>query len=534
MSRSYDESPATLLTHHVVVPAAVIAMTTSFLFYLADLRSAFLGGDRALKWIGFCFVVATVLNERYSRSSGGDAQHQRFFTLALAGATALVMLMAPWETPRGSIWLTLANLSILAVIWHFATRVTRELSPEIGSDDEGKGSPLRDLLFLDLREAEETAEDAPQPTPLTPPLAKPRSPAATVARLAAAALLTFALSEPIVMAAAPQTGAKALAAIVVFLFSTGIVLAAGSALDALRRAESAGGRVAPGLVPGRLALAALLLGVVLASALAMPGLNLQGTGRLRPPTAHGEGTERDRGNQETDHAGQPDGTIPGDVTGDHLRSDAGDPSNGPSSQATFQGAGEPPPSSRLSGGPAAGALGWLAAIGKWLLVPLILTLAAAGIWGLVLLWPLLKDWRSKAGNRWRALLDRLTGLLGRLSGPGGRRHPGIDPGIDPDFDPLTGLDDLKDWPSREAVLETYHRFLALLESLGHSRPEKATPYEILGGLPPHLQPLEAPARTLTDLYVLAAYAPEPVEHGARDQAIGALEAIRELLERQAA
>lgn len=532
MSRSLDESPATLLTHHVVVPAAVIAMATSFLFYLADLRSAFLGGDRALKWLGFCFVVATVLNERYSRSSGGDAQHQRFFTLALAGATALVMWMAPWETPRGSLWLTLANLSILAVIWHFATRVTRELSPETGSDVEGKVSSVRDLLFLDLRETEETAEAAPPPE--VPP-AKPRSPAATVARLAAAALLTFALSEPIVMAAAPQTGAKALAAIVVFLFSTGIALAAGSALDALRRAESAGGRVAPGLVPGRLALAALLLGLVLASALAMPGLNLQGTGRLRPPTAHGEGAERDRGNQETDHAGQPDGTIPGDVTGDHLRSDSSDPAQTPSPQdSPGISPGETPPSSLGSGGPMAGLLGWLAAVGKWLLLPLILTLVAAGIWGLVLLWPLLKDWRTKATGRWRALLDRLAGLLGRLSGPGRRGHPGIDPGIDPDIDPLTGLDDLKDWPSREAVLEAYHRFLAVLESLGHSRPEKATPYEILGGLPPHLQPLEDPARTLTNLYVLAAYSAEPVEHGARERAIGAMEALRELLERQAA
>jgi hypothetical protein len=309
-----DESPATVLTHHVVVPAAVIAMAASFLFYLADLRSAFLGGSRALKWVGFCFVVATVLNERYGRSSRGDAHLQRFFTLSLAGATLFVMLVAPWETPRGSFWLTLANLLILAVIWHFATRVTRELSPEIGSDVEGKGWFERDLLLFDLNEDEKTEEDAPRQE--APP-ARPRNPAATVARLAAAALLTFALSEPIVLGAAAQTGAKALAAIVVFLFSTGVVLAAGSALDALRRVESAGGRVAPGLVPGRLALAALLLGGVLASALALPGLSLQGTGRLRPPTAHGEGAERERGNQETDHAGQPN-ALEGSVFAGHF------------------------------------------------------------------------------------------------------------------------------------------------------------------------------------------------------------------------
>jgi len=508
-----DESPATFLTHHVVVPAAVIAMAASFLFYLADLRSAFLGGSRALKWVGFCFVVASVLNERYGRSSGGDAHLQKFFSLALAGATSFVMLVAPWETPRGGLWFTLANLLILAVVWHFATRVTRELSPEIDENVQGKGWFERDLLLFDPSEAEEKAEDAPQPE--LPP-ARPRSPAATVARLAAAALLTFALSEPIVLGAAPQTGAKALAAVVVFLFSTGVVLAAGSALDALRRVEREGGRVAPGLVPGRMALAALLLGGVLASALALPGLNLQGTGRLRPPTAHGEGVERERGNQETDHPGQPNTTIPGDVTGSHLRSDASDTSQATSPpESPEKSPGGSPQLSTLSRGPVAGSIGWLAAIGKWLLVPLILILLAAGIWGLARVWPLLKG----------ALLDRLAGLLHRLSRPWRRRRPGVDPSAVP-ADPLSGLDALMDWPSREAVLAAYHRFLALLESLGHRRSEKATPYEILDGLPSHLRPLEEPARTLTDLYVQAAYAAEPVERGAQEQAIGALKRIQ--------
>jgi Domain of unknown function (DUF4129) len=523
-----DQSPITFLTHHVVVPAAVIAMAASFLFYLADLRSAFLGGDRPLKWLGFCFVVATVLNERYSRSSGRDAHLQKFYTLTLAGVTAAVILLAPWQTPRESLWLTLANLLIFAVIWYFATRVTRELSPETGSNVEGKGWFERDLLLFDFREAEERAEEAPQTE--VPP-ARPRSPAATVARLAAAALLTFALSEPIVLAAAPQTGAKALSAIVVFLFSTGVVLAAGSALDALRRVESVGGRVAPGLLPGRMAFAALLLGGVLASSLALPGLHLQGTGRLRPPTAHGEGAERERGNQETDHPGQPNVTIPGEVAGSHLRSDASDSSQAPSPPDFPQEApGTSPPSSPAFGGAMAGPLGWLATVGEWLLLPLILTLVAAGIWGLVLLWPLLKGWRSRARSRWCALLDRLAGLLPHLPGLGRRGSPDGDP----DADPLAGLDDLLARPSREAILAAYHRFLALLESLGHSRPEKATPYEILAGLPSHLQQLEDPARTLTDLYVLAAYSAEPVEREAGERAIGTLKEIQGLLESQAA
>ena len=65
-----DDDLFTFLTHHAVVPAAVIAMVASLLFYLVDVRSAFLGGGPQLKWIGFCFAVATVLIERYGHTQG--------------------------------------------------------------------------------------------------------------------------------------------------------------------------------------------------------------------------------------------------------------------------------------------------------------------------------------------------------------------------------------------------------------------------------------------------------------------------------
>ena len=80
-----EESPGTLLIHHAVVPAAIIAMVASLLFYLVDVRSAFLGGGPQLKWVGFCFVMGTVLIERYGRASS-DAESQgwdRYETHAL-------------------------------------------------------------------------------------------------------------------------------------------------------------------------------------------------------------------------------------------------------------------------------------------------------------------------------------------------------------------------------------------------------------------------------------------------------------------
>ena len=89
-----DENLSTFLAHHAVVPAAVIAMVASLLSYLVDVRSAFLGGGPQLKWIGFCFAVATVLIERYRRVSG-DTDTQGCYTAVLGVATVSVMLIVP-------------------------------------------------------------------------------------------------------------------------------------------------------------------------------------------------------------------------------------------------------------------------------------------------------------------------------------------------------------------------------------------------------------------------------------------------------
>lgn len=509
--QSLDETFLGFLTHHVVVPAAVIAMVASFLFYLVDVRSAYLGGGASLKWVGFCFVMATVLIERYQRVTS-EEDLKGCYTGALAAATIVVMIVSPWDPESGKAGLTLANLLIVAAVWHFATRVTRELSPEIDRPPTRRTIPQ---IF--------GGPSLPIPEKKLP--AAVRNPAARVAQLAAVALLIFALTEPVLLAAVPQTGVKALAAVVVFLFSTGVVLAAGSALDTLRRAERAGAEVRPGLVPGRVAVAALLLASVLSAGLALPGLEYQGTGRLKPPPTHGEGVEENRGNQETLDNNIPSQETPnGDLGVD--RPDQIDPAQPPAPGGSLDET--PPPLRRRtesapSPGPAAGMLSLLARVGKLLLIPLILAFGGVALWGLVRLWPLLSGWRSKVAGRWRAFLDRLAGLFTR---PGRAAKTSADP--------FQRLDTLLNLPDREMILAAYQRFLLLLESLGHERPEKATPYEILAGLPPRLKPLEAAARTLTDLYVLAAYAADPVEPGAPERSVAALKSMRGLVEKVAA
>jgi Domain of unknown function (DUF4129) len=509
-----DDDLLTLLTHHVVVPAAVIAMVASLLSYLVDVRSAFLGGGPQLEWIGFCFAVATVLIERYGHTQG-DREIQGCYTGALGVATVAVLLMEPWETRAVGLGERLANLLIVAAVWWLATRVTRGLSPEAGRP-AGQGLRLYGLERLRIQawQRQKAGETGTKPTPVEKPApAIPANPAVSIARLAALALVAFALGEPVLLGAAPQTGVRALAAVVVFLFATGIVLAAGSALDALRRSEWAGGTVSPGLVPGRVAAAGALLVVVLAAGLAVPGLHFQGSGRLRPPGAHGQGAERDRGAQEGD---QGEGTRRSPSDGKGRNGSESNPREG-------RDAGDRP--AELTG-PAADLVRMLTSAGKWLLIPLVMVLALAGLWALSRLLPRLAGWGGKIAERWRRLLDRLRALLGGF-------HPARRTGWT-GGDPLANLERLALLPPRDAVLAAYHRFLDLLESRGHSRPAKSTPYEILNALPAEFRGFLDSARTLTDLYVAAAYSAEPVEHDAGERAIGMLRGMRGLPEKAAA
>jgi len=504
-----DESPSTFLAHHVVVPAAIIAMVASLLSYLVDVRSAFLGGGPQLKWIGFCFAVATVLIERYRRVSG-DTDAQGCYTIALAVSTAVVMLLEPWETRPVGFGEKLANLLIIAAVWRFATKVTQGLSPEVGRP---AWTGLRlygvERLKAEAWQRERAKEAGTAPPKKAEDLEIPGNPAVSVARLAGIALIAFALGEPTLLDAAPQTGIRALAAVIVFLFATGVVLAAGSSLDALRRAERRGGTVAPGLVPTRLALGALLLVLILASALAVPGLRFQGIGRLRPPVAHGEGSERDRGYQKADQAGKLSKRPEEEDSDRESRTERGDPDARTRSRR----------GSDFGDGPAGKLVGALSGIGRWLIVPLVLAILAGVLWTLWKLWPQLGAWRSRMGERWRDLLRRLAGILNRFRRPIQVRLP----------DPLADLDALEHLPPREAVLEAYQRFLALLDFRGYARPARSTPYEVLNALPFDLRKVEEPVRTLTELYVRAAYSDEQVEYGARQVAIFSLKGMRALL-----
>jgi hypothetical protein len=499
-----EEGLVTLFTRHVVVPAAIIAMVTAFLFYLLEVRSVFLGEGAAFKQVGLCFSVATVLIARYGRVSGaGDTQSA--YTAALAIATLLFMFTASGGASF------LPNILIIAAVWRFATGVTKALSLEGELDPRPQEHRLYGLERLRF-EAFRRRQQREKPLAwgnrqtLTQKPDAHGNPVAAVARLAALALLGFAIGEPFLLKTAPDVAERALADVIVFLFATGLVLAAGSAAGTLRHTLRRGGRVSPGVLPTRLALAALLAVAVLAAALAIPGVHFKGQGRPRltnQPGKAGPGENQSDGRTSSNaRSNTPDAHQPGG-----------------SRQAPRQ---RPDPDAEDSGEAAQAAaslINALSGLGKLLRIPLLLGIPILILFALLRLAPLLP--------RWSDLLARLRNWLRRLL-------PERKPKPAPVTDPFADLGSLNALPPREAILAAYARLLAALDQAGHSRPEKTTPYEHLASLPARLKPLADPARLVTDLYVVTAYGDGEPTAADRGETVSALAEIQGLLLRDRA
>ncbi len=307
------------VAHHVVVPAAVIAMVGALLFFLVDLRSVFLPMGMAIKWVGFCFVVATVLIARYGKLSAFP-ERQTVYSLFLGGAMMLVIWVSPWDKNAGP-GSTIVNTVIVLVVWRFATRLTNAL----GREGERPETPKKRLYGLDRLEMEawqreQEGGSGKRKAPTKRAQADVHGNAsAGVARLAMLAVVGFALAEPILMSGPPEVGVRALAAVVVFLLGTGLVLAASSAIGSLRVVRAERGQVSEGVVPFRLAVAAVAVLVALALMIAVPGVTYRGRGEIQPEdfehdgqgviadeSLDGEGSGRDPGGEQGETEGEGD------------------------------------------------------------------------------------------------------------------------------------------------------------------------------------------------------------------------------------
>jgi hypothetical protein len=509
-ARVDDQGPVTLFTRHVIVPAAIIAMVAAFLFYLLEVRSVFLGGlgerETAFKQVGLCFAAATVLIARYGRVHGSSSnENHSFYTLALAIATLLFMVQASGAASF------VPNVLLIAAVWRFATGVTGALSleGELDSIPLPRGPRLYGLERLRFEAFKKKQEEKGIAWGRNSKWSERKpdthgNPVASVARLAALALLGFAVGEPFLLRAAPEVAQRALADVIIFLFATALVLAAGSAAGTLRHTLKAGGRVSAGVLPARLALAAFLSVLVLATALALPGVHFRGQGDLQKTNSSGEtgpGESRTDGRQSSNGKSGTREAPPG-----------GNQGNAPQPQPS--GGGQPNPAPGVV--PLVNALSLL---GKLLLIPLVLGILLLALFAIRTFRPTFPTWRD---------------LLGRLRDWLRARLPQPKPRPVPREDPFENLWTLNSLAPRDAVLAAYRRLLLALDQAGHPRAERTAPYEHLNALPKRLTPIAEPARTLTDLYVVTAYGDGVATEGERTLVIAELGKIMRTLRKTAA
>lgn len=491
--------------HHVVIPAAMITMVAALLFYLVDLRSVFLPYGGALKWLGFFFVTATVLIARYGKMSG-DQERQGCYKAALVAATILVILISPWERGVDNPLGRLASGLILLATWFYATRVTRSLARE------GRQRPERGKLKLyGLERLRYEAWQKQQGKAVESAHVRAGDvhghPNRAVARLSLGVLLLFAFSEPLILMGPPEIGASALAAVILFLIGTAVVLAAGSSVDQLQVTHDQGGRGSEGLVTLRVMFAGGLALVALAVALNLPGVHFEGTGELRPQAIAGEGqgglTPAEEGEESEDGGRDPTGEA---EASQERNSEAGESESGEENPSEEQSA-----SLQMVGN-----LSSLGALLKW---PVILLALLAGLYMLWRLLPLLGGLRGMLGNLHGLLARLLAGFSRGKKGRTKRRPRG---------DPWAESGTLQNLEPRDMILAAYRTLMYACEDVGRPRDAEVTPYEFVGRLVGPWQSLRDPATRLTDLYVRAAYSEEEISPQEGLQALAQLDNIRSI------
>jgi hypothetical protein len=500
-----------VFTNHILVPAAVIAMVGAFLFYLAEVRTVFLGDSSSLKRVGFLFGAATVLIARYGKTYGQKGR-QAIYT-GLLGLAAIIALS---RYSAGGLNF-MVSVVILIAVWRFATGVTNNLDLE---EAEKKKDDYR--LYGVERLKHEAVErqyglkheaytDAPglerkkkkkkkrKRKGSKKPWDAHGNPSAPVARLVVIALVLFALGEPLILSGPPDIGGRALAYVIIFLLASGIVLAAGSAMGTFRHTVISGGDASLSMVPIKITIGVILLVAIMAVAFTMPGINYEGSGKLQPTQY------RTTGNT----AGQEDNVNEKSRKGGDTRDK---PSSERQARSETQRGDKSPPSF----------IDMLVNLGKVLIFPLIAIMVVIGLFVFIKLLPHLRNARF-------GILDRLKKLLEKLRRSRAGRKKDDEAAVKKK-NPLKILKTIQGLPPREAVLGAYECLLAFFEQVGHQRMARLTPYEFLYSLPEQLAYLAGPAGKVTELYVRTAYSRHEPTSADSLETLEALQKVRQLID----
>lgn len=478
------------LINHIILPTAVILMVGAFLFFLLDVRSVFFNESMAIRRVAFCFAAATVLIARYNKMYGAKERHW-LYTFVLAFATSLVMLKFS-RSPQDLI----VNILVVAIVWWFATRIIECL--DIGEEVEREVLRIYGVERLDWervhrkfglshvsglpkREPEEAEEKKSEKVRKQ----LNRNPSSAVARLAVIGLAAFALGEPILLSGPPEAGLRAIVAVVIFLLATGVVMSAGSAIGVYRRVRKPGGSPSIGVVPAKTAIAFILLIVVLSASLTVPGIAYRGSGELTPQIDQIDSSRRVK----------PDDKQSEQMDESKASKDKGRGRVAPSAPGAF--------------------FNFIASLGKFLLIPLVLLCIGGFIYALVKLFPFLKDKTLGIKGLFHNLLAKLRSMLRSQ-----RKEEDSDAPRRKDI--LRALKVIEGQAPRETILLAYECLQGFFSLLGYKRPADNTPYEILRSLPRRFEFLKGPAVSITELYVQTAYSRKPMTS---DEGRNALEQI---------
>lgn len=512
-------------TNHILVPLALVLMVAAFLFYLLDVRSVYWRGTGTLKQIGFFFAMATVLIARYGRIYE-LRQRQALYTGILAVATLAAMAKNS-DGPLGF----LAVVVIIFLVWRFATGVTNKLDLV----EEGYDPGERKLYGVERLHHQEIEEQFNvKPTILSWKERQERerkekeekrlkkkkkikgiisgydahgNPAASVARLAVLAVFAFALGEPILLAGAPEIGQRALVTVIVYLLSTGIVLAAASAAGTYRHTVKSGGKPSLSMVPLKVILGILLLVAVLAVGAGMPGIQYHGSGEIKARSVEGKGKGQVKGEDSQNEMAERE-ELKKEIEVDRRKQKQGD--------------GDGEKSGKGGKSPAQSIFGLFAGLGKLLFIPVIIFIIGFVIYALFKIWPLLKSMKLGMGDRLRKWLEKLRGLLKP-------RKAKDSEDIEELPDPSKAMAKINTLQPKEAVITAYGCMLALLERAGYKRQARITPYEYLTGFPTRFAPVFKSARFITDIYVHTVYgAAEPSANHSKE-AVQQLFRVQKLL-----
>jgi hypothetical protein len=478
------------LISHIILPAALIIMVGAFLFFLLDVRSVYFADSAAVRRVAFFFCAATVLISRFGMMYPESVKgRQMLYTLALAFATALVMLRFSQGTAD-----FLVNTMVVGAVWWLATRITKCLDIGEEETDQQKRSVFgserlqREEVHRKLKLQSEQQIQAKESTK------KVEDPSLAVARLAIMALIAFALGEPVLLSGPPEAGMRAMAAVVVFLLSTGVVMSTGAALHTFRRANRSGGTASLDIVLGRLMISFFLLVVILSVTLTIPGITYRGSGTRTPRMLSDTSSRQAHSDRDSNRLAE-DTKAKKEGTGKQAGS-ASDPG------AFFN---------------------LVFSLGKWLLWPLALLSSGLFIYALVKLWPSLKGNNIGIRKLWKRLLDRLRSILRLEKRVKEKNMPA-------ERDILKMLDSIPRLAPREAIISAYTCLQEFLSRLDYTRTDDNTPYEILRSLPRRFEFMKKPMGSLTDLYVSAAYSSRPATPEDRNKALKALFEVKGRIE----